>query len=574
MSTANQMQAFQSRLTERLTRFAMEIYQEVAHIVKTYQEENECLRSLLKNVITTRGNIAVMDHNRLGRPATAVREEPPELDIPLETGAEPCAKRPKMEHTKPLTNVTEEKETHVLQPFASTTKEEQTEILLSSAVEESEPLARASMVEQTVVSEPSAIKGSLPLPDTPIQHQKEVSELLANESNQQQIEYNQSLALEQESGTDNGVTLDYPESHPKEPHTTARQAMAFRDVYSAMDFSQPSTSEEMANQDLLLQERPRVSPKKTPECCLQKTILHFPRKSPYKCSSVPISPPDFFLAKLAKCYKDCPEQKPLIARITDDVESVDTAFSHVPRGYPISRQHLVPSRVDFTYHINAPKWPQLPLTHHSPEINWEMSDDLKQFIRKSKQTKKRMQEMHLSIHPDQTCTFKPEPSYPQKLIFKVVNKVSCISAQEEEEMMRQALHLYCRNVCVNWTPCNLVLDANSPWLGARPHGLVYDPIDDPNFGLVYVSCSSLQSFIDCPFLRFEKGEAFLKNTDEHYIHIQGEMLVTGTSWCDLLLFAKEDMLVQRIYRDRCTIEKMKGTLNEYYFYQYLPSIST
>ncbi|XP_061688634.1 uncharacterized protein LOC133507525 isoform X3 [Syngnathoides biaculeatus] len=262
MSTANQMQAFQSRLTERLTRFAMEIYQEVAHIVKTYQEENECLRSLLKNVITTRGNIAVMDHNRLGRPATAVREEPPELDIPLETGAEPCAKRPKMEHTKPLTNVTEEKETHVLQPFASTTKEEQTEILLSSAVEESEPLARASMVEQTVVSEPSAIKGSLPLPDTPIQHQKEVSELLANESNQQQIEYNQSLALEQESGTDNGVTLDYPESHPKEPHTTARQAMAFRDVYSAMDFSQPSTSEEMANQDLLLQERPRVSPKK------------------------------------------------------------------------------------------------------------------------------------------------------------------------------------------------------------------------------------------------------------------------------------------------------------------------
>ncbi|XP_061639974.1 uncharacterized protein LOC133483184 isoform X6 [Phyllopteryx taeniolatus] len=575
MSTVNQMQAFQSRLTERLTCFAMEIFQEVAHMLKAYQEENDCLRSLLNNVITTQGNIAIMDHKRLAGPATAVREQPPELTIPLVTGAEPCAKRPKMEHTNPLTNVTEEKETDVLQPFASTTKEEQTEVPVSSAVEVSEPLVGASMLEQTGLSEPSGIEGSFPFPDTPRQHQREVSEPLANESNEQKIEYIRSLALEQESGADSGVTMDCPKSYPKEQDTTARQAMAFGDVFAAMEFGQPSTSGEIANQELLLQERPKVSPKKIPEYLLQKTILDFPRKSPYKSCNVPISPPDYFLAKLSQCYKDCPEQKPLIAIIADDMESVDIPFSHVPQGYPISSQHLVPSKEDFTYHNNAPKWPQLPLTHHSPEsVNWEISDNLRQIIRKNKESRERMQKSnHLSNHPDETCTFKPVPSYPQNLILKMVNKISCRSAQEEEEMKSQALRLYCRNVCVNWTPCNLVLDPNSPWLGAQPHGLVYDPKEDPSFGLVYVSSSSLQSFIDCPFLRFKNELVFLKNTDEHYIHIQGEMMVTGTSWCDLLVFAKEDILVQRIYRDRCTIERMKGKLDEYYFYQYLPSIS-
>ncbi|XP_061639971.1 uncharacterized protein LOC133483184 isoform X3 [Phyllopteryx taeniolatus] len=614
MSTVNQMQAFQSRLTERLTCFAMEIFQEVAHMLKAYQEENDCLRSLLNNVITTQGNIAIMDHKRLAGPATAVREQPPELTIPLVTGAEPCAKRPKMEHTNPLTNVTEEKETDVLQPFASTTKEEQTEVPVSSAVEVSEPLVGASMLEQTGLSEPSGIEGSFPFPDTPRQHQREVSEPLANESNEQKIEYIRSLALEQESGADSGVTMDCPKSYPKEQDTTARQAMAFGDVFAAMEFGQPSTSGEIANQELLLQERPKVSPKKVAsggkrkrcEMCgplkdtktqttcrnCQKYICgahtakfytgipsteDHPRlsKSPYKSCNVPISPPDYFLAKLSQCYKDCPEQKPLIAIIADDMESVDIPFSHVPQGYPISSQHLVPSKEDFTYHNNAPKWPQLPLTHHSPEsVNWEISDNLRQIIRKNKESRERMQKSnHLSNHPDETCTFKPVPSYPQNLILKMVNKISCRSAQEEEEMKSQALRLYCRNVCVNWTPCNLVLDPNSPWLGAQPHGLVYDPKEDPSFGLVYVSSSSLQSFIDCPFLRFKNELVFLKNTDEHYIHIQGEMMVTGTSWCDLLVFAKEDILVQRIYRDRCTIERMKGKLDEYYFYQYLPSIS-
>ncbi|XP_061543161.1 uncharacterized protein LOC133408367 isoform X4 [Phycodurus eques] len=262
MSTVNQMQAFQSRLTERLTCFAMEIFQEVARMVKAYQEENDCLRSLLNNVITTQGNIAIMDHNRLARPATAVREQPPELKIPLVKGAEPCAKRPKMEHTNPLTNVTEEKETDVLQPFESTTKEEQTEVPVSSAVEVSEPLVGASMLEQTGLSESSAIEGYFPFPDTPRQHQREVSEPLANESNEQKIEYNKSLALEQESGADSGVTMDCPKSYPKEQDTTARQAVAFGDVFAAMEFDQPSTSGEIANQELLLQERPKVSPKK------------------------------------------------------------------------------------------------------------------------------------------------------------------------------------------------------------------------------------------------------------------------------------------------------------------------
>lgn len=56
MSTAGLLYAFQSRITERFTSVAMEIFQEVAHIVKGYQEENDRLRSLLNKMINVQMN--------------------------------------------------------------------------------------------------------------------------------------------------------------------------------------------------------------------------------------------------------------------------------------------------------------------------------------------------------------------------------------------------------------------------------------------------------------------------------------------------------------------------------------
>ncbi|XP_051932491.1 uncharacterized protein LOC127607839 isoform X3 [Hippocampus zosterae] len=234
MSTVSQMHAFQIHLTERFTNLAMEIFQEVALIVKGYQEENDCLRSLLNNEINPRWNITNIDHKRLPRTSTAVQEQIPELNIPEEKGPEKKTKRSKMEDTQPWANV--------LQPFAYTAKEEQTEVPVSSAVEES---------EQTGLSETSALERAVPLPDIPRFKQTKESELLANDPNGQQTEYNRRFALERESGSDRGVTMDCPKIDPKE-----------QGFYTTKEFAQPSTSGKITNQDLLLQERPKMPLKK------------------------------------------------------------------------------------------------------------------------------------------------------------------------------------------------------------------------------------------------------------------------------------------------------------------------
>ncbi|XP_019737017.1 uncharacterized protein LOC109522690 [Hippocampus comes] len=234
MSTVSQMHAFQIHLTERFTSLAMEIFQEVALIVKGYQEENDCLRSLLNNEINPRWNITNIDHKRLARMSTPVQEQIPELNIPEEKGAETKTKRSKMMHTQPRANV--------LQPFANTGKEEQTEVPVSSAIGES---------EQTGLSETSAVERSVPLPDIPRCKQTKESELLANDPIGQQTEYNRRFALERESASDSGVTMDCPKIDPKE-----------QEFYTAKEFAQPSTSGEITNQDLLLQERLKMPLKK------------------------------------------------------------------------------------------------------------------------------------------------------------------------------------------------------------------------------------------------------------------------------------------------------------------------
>ncbi|XP_076869631.1 uncharacterized protein LOC143519782 [Brachyhypopomus gauderio] len=45
------------------------------------------------------------------------------------------------------------------------------------------------------------------------------------------------------------------------------------------------------------------------------------------------------------------------------------------------------------------------------------------------------------------------------------------------------------------------------------------------------------------------GTLQLKRHHNYYWQIQGQMLITGMDWCDFVVFAEEDMLVQRILKD-------------------------
>lgn len=297
-----------------------------------------------------------------------------------------------------------------------------------------------------------------------------------------------------------------------------------------------------------------------------------------------------FVTSVTEGFKNFNDEKPLITRmgLTADVEMVHSSFGLVSKGSPLSYQCPPPSSLNYTSQNNPPSRPPLPLYEHileplsslpvlSPEeldhvdemlMTWTEAHNLEKSTCGLSQYVEKLRKLRLTHCFKNICKLKPGKNCALKLINKIrkgpVSKLN-------EGIKAVALVEYCRRLYVNWSPCGLVVHPSAPWLGAVPDGLVYDPKVAKNFGLVHVQCIT-QSFNDCCFLVSQNGRLHLRSGHRHYWHIQGEMLVTGTSWCDLVVISKDNILVQRIYRDSDIIDSMKRKLDEFFFFHYLPNI--
>lgn len=284
--------------------------------------------------------------------------------------------------------------------------------------------------------------------------------------------------------------------------------------------------------------------------------------------------------------------------LLENAESVDCSFGKLPKGSPLSYQYPLPSSKDYQAHDDAPPRPLLPLSYHSLEpvlgfssfslsireqehvsvmqTTWERAQCLESSTRPPdghKELAAEVQKQRLTSRFWEICTLRPGKSNADHLVFKIQKGGrKSKNSLTDEKIKSEALREYCRNMFVNWSPCGIVIHPDAPWLGALPHGLVYDPKEDPRYGLVHVKCRQLRSFMGCGFLAFKYGVLQLKKTNSLYWHVQGEMMITGMSWCDLLVFSKEDILVQRIYRDENIISSMKRKLDNFFFCHYLPRL--
>nr|XP_057910410.1 uncharacterized protein LOC131105917 [Doryrhamphus excisus] len=533
MSTLSMpMHTLKNKLMDGITTAVSEFFRDVEKMEKSYQEEIRGLRSLLNNATNPEMRVPAKDKKRL--PPT-VSEQTPERD-----SAEPLAKMPKMEPTEQFDSseplVIKEEPNEALPPTANIPKEEQAEISTSLPemldIKVSEPYTLEPLAD--VVPNVANMEVSTPVDDVQDGSEISISEP-QNIPKRQQIGCDKILAPEEEMSTENTSTVECLERDSNEVDTGRRdtntplQDMAFGNLNTDSECPLPSSIEGILNKDLGSLEPPKNPSKKLTEDTLQKTILEFPRMRPYKPCSVVTGPPGRrpFLTRLFQACKDFPEDKqPLITKVVtqDDFELMQTALGNVPKG---PGWHCQSSREAFTYHNDAPPFPSLP----------------------QKQSDQKL------------------------LVLKMVNKSCSHTSKEEEEVKSQALREYCRSMCVNWSPCGNVVHPNTPWLGALPHGMVYDPKEDPSFGLVHVSCSGLQSFMACRFLSSENGVVRLKSNAPHYTHIQGELMVTGMAWCDLVVVAKDDVLVQRIYRDGSTVDWVRKKLAVFYFNYFLPRIT-
>ncbi|XP_053172245.1 uncharacterized protein LOC128355888 [Scomber japonicus] len=512
---------FRSFITQRFTTVAVEIFKEAESIVEEICEENKRLQNILHMVLNPEIKLRRIDD----------REQPPQLntDVDLETP----------------------------EPLPIIPKEEPNECDISWGTEPHEDQREADNFIN-----PDSIKND---PDAEDLFQIQV------------LEYQPTSSASVSANND----ID----------------KASGDLVAATDCLQLSMGEESTYEDPGPKKKKSSKRKKKSKRPLQKTLLEFPRMMPYKSFIAAPTDCQSFLARLTEAYKDIPDdKKPLITQmgLTENVELVDCAFGKVPKGCPLSYQCPVPSSQDFKMQDDAPPRPLLPMTCHKLEqisslptlslkerdhlnvleITWEAAHSLEQATREHRESIEELRKLRLTTGFKKICKLKPGQSHAEHLIFKIQKGFTkSKTAQIEEEMKTEALRKYCQYLCVNWYPCGLVVHPNAPWLGAVPDGLVYDPSEKPCFGLVHLKCTTFRSFIECTFLKCKDGVLHLKKSHSCYWHIQGEMMVTGTLWCDLVVFSGEDILVQRIYRDApFTINLMKRQLDDFFFYYYLPSL--
>lgn len=528
-------QNFRSFLTERLTALAVEVFGEVEAIVEAYFEENKRLRNALHMVLDPEIKLLRIDDVNHTEATQGVRHQPPEQ--------------------------TREFNIEIIELLQIRPKEEQEELDINSGSAGQQALDKTndSVSMDWMKSDPDAEDSNMQ--STTDSHSFKVVEVNSDSS---------ATASAVEEGRNEG------------------------DAYSSLDLEE-GTSDSVHAPD---QKR---ETHETRRRTLQKTMLELPRMMP--CKMVIPSPSESLslLSRLTEAFKDFPEdKKPLITKmgLSENADYVDCAFGKLPKGSPLSYQYPVPSSKDYQTHEDAPPRPLLPLSHHTLEpvlgfpslslssreqehvnvmqITWEEAQSLEGSTRPPRGHKAlavEMLKLRLTSRFREICTLRPGRSNADHLVFKIQKGGrKCKNSQADEEMKSEALREYCRHLCVNWSPCGLIIHPDAPWLGALPHGLVYDPKENPGYGLVHVKCIQFRSFIDCGFLVYKYGVLQLKKTNSVYWHIQGEMMVTGMSWCDLLVFSKDDILVQRIYRDESIISIMKKKLDNFFFYHYLPSL--
>ncbi|XP_076843798.1 uncharacterized protein LOC143526239 isoform X2 [Brachyhypopomus gauderio] len=325
----------------------------------------------------------------------------------------------------------------------------------------------------------------------------------------------------------------------------------------------------------------------------QRAVFEGVRSTLYKavCGDLP----DLSVLRVSEVYRDFPPQTaPLITTmgISQDHPLVESAFGMVQAGSPLSYQQPVAKDYIAPCH-DAPLPPAVPLVVYrlassdcmfvcsekeqlhlkSLTMTWEMAHKVECATRKQSECG----EWHQLRKPRLTssrfreiCSIRGQSS-GEHLADRILKGSYQTSAMRRGIAMEPAaLQEYSQTRHVNVYPCGFVVHPDAPWMGSSPDGLVYDPTENPQYGLVEVKCPNVKSYVDCSYLEAKQGTLQLKRHHNYYWQIQGQMLITGMDWCDFVVFAEEDMLVQRILKDAEVINTIKQKVDHFFFYIYMP----
>jgi hypothetical protein len=122
----------------------------------------------------------------------------------------------------------------------------------------------------------------------------------------------------------------------------------------------------------------------------------------------------------------------------------------------------------------------------------------------------------------------------------------------------------------------LIVNPDHPHLGCTPDRKVFDPNAHPHFGLAEVKClytlknltpTKAANYGDKDFpCEYVGGKLVLKADHAHMIQVQSQMAISGTKWCDYILFTIPGLHVVRVYFDQAMwVNTILPKVESFYF---------
>lgn len=97
--------------------------------------------------------------------------------------------------------------------------------------------------------------------------------------------------------------------------------------------------------------------------------------------------------------------------------------------------------------------------------------------------------------------------------------------------------------------CGIFVDSSTPWLGASPDRIVFDPTEVPPHGVLEVKCpktfydKSVEELKTLKFCSEIKGDCpELRRTYDYYDQVLGQMAIAGLQWGDFVVFGDHSFL--------------------------------
>jgi len=128
--------------------------------------------------------------------------------------------------------------------------------------------------------------------------------------------------------------------------------------------------------------------------------------------------------------------------------------------------------------------------------------------------------------------------------------------------------------------CGLVVNNDFPFLGATPDGKL---CDNGTSGLLEIKCPYASRNVTiveaCKnpafFLEDVDEKVQLKRTHPYYMQVQGQLLITGCSFCDFVVYtpAQSRLFVERIFPDTDFMQTMLTALSDFFHRYAHPFIS-